>query len=313
MKKQIFNLINIYDSIIIARHKNPDFDAYGSQFGLYYALREYFPKKNIYVVGDDNSLNKFQTFDNVSDETYKESLVLILDTVASQMLDPVVYKNYDKLVFIDHHRNDPDIDYDIVLQEKDASSTAEIITSLLIDWDIPINLDSARALYIGIIGDTGRFMHNNTTSRTLMFASKLLETGIDISKIHNSIYTENKESKNVKNKFFNLVQYTKNNVAYSKNDKDFLEKYNLSTNYTSRGLVNQMAGMEEVHIWVNFTFDQESEKIICEIRSRDIAVLDVAKKYGGGGHLNACGCTVNTWEETDKIIKDLDKLMEENI
>ena len=36
------------------------------------------------------------------------------------------------------------------------------------------------------------------------------------------------------------------------------------------------------------------------------------KKYGGGGHLNACGCTLNTWEDADKLIKDLDNLVEEN-
>lgn len=312
MKKQILNLINTHNSIIIARHKNPDFDAFGSQFGLYYALEEYYPNKNIYVVGDDNPLNKFQSLDDVSEEIYKQSLVFILDTVASQMLDPDVYKNYDKLVLIDHHRNDPDIAYDIALQEKDASSTAEIITSLLIDWDIPINIDSAKALYIGIIGDTGRFMYSNTTARTLALASKLLETGIDISTIHNSIYIEPKLNKEIKNDFFNLVHYTEHNVAYRKNDLEFLKKYDLSTSYASRGLVNQMAGMEEVKIWVNFTYDLETTKIICEIRGRDIAVLDVAKKYGGGGHLNACGCTVDTWEETDEIIKDLDKLMEEN-
>lgn len=313
MKKQILQLIENYNSIIIARHKNPDFDAFGSQFGLYYALKEYYPNKKIYVVGDDNPLNKFHALDDLSEETYKESLLFILDTVSSQMLDQNVYKNYSKLVLIDHHRNDPDIEYDVALQEKDASSTAEIIASLLLDWNIPINQDSARALYIGIIGDTGRFMYNNTTSKTLAIASKLMEQGIDIAQIHNSIYLEPKVNKEIKNEFFNMVQYTKHNVAYRKNDIDFLEKFDLTTSYASRALVNQMAGMEEVQIWVNFTIDLETKKIVCEIRGRDIAVLEVAKKYGGGGHLNACGCTVDTWDETDDIINDLDKLMEENI
>lgn len=312
MKSKILSLIEEYDSIIIARHKNPDLDAYGSQFGLYYALKERFPNKEIYVVGDTNSLNKFQDLDIVDDEIYKRSLVFILDTVVSQLIDYHVYKNYDKLVLIDHHKNDPDINYDLAYQVKDASSCSEIITEFLLDLGIPISKTTARALYMGIIGDTGRFLHSNTSSKTLRLTAELLDRGIDITSIHNSLYTESKESKRVKNIFFNKTQYTEHNVAYNKNDVDFLEKHNLTTSYASRGLVNQMGGMDEVEAWANFTFNKEEKNIICELRSKRIPVLSVAKKYGGGGHLKACGCTLYTWAETDKLIKDLDKLVEEN-
>jgi phosphoesterase RecJ-like protein len=312
MKNEILKLIKKYDSIIIARHKKPDLDAYGSQFGLYYALKEKYPNKNIYAVGDTNPLNDFQELDTVSEEIFKESLLFILDTVASGLIEPHIVENYSKLIFIDHHRNDPDIEFDLAYQVKDASSTAEIIADLLLEWNIPINKDSARALYMGIVGDTGRFMYSNTSAKTLRIASILLERGIDIATIHNNMYTESRKSKEIKNDFFNMVEYTKNNVAYRKNDLDFLDKYNLTTYYVSRGLVNQMAGMEEVNIWVNFTIDRDTSNIMCEIRSRGIPVLDVAKKYGGGGHLNACGCTLTSWEETDLVIHDLDKILEEN-
>ncbi|XMB71613.1 bifunctional oligoribonuclease/PAP phosphatase NrnA [Mycoplasmatota bacterium WC30] len=312
MQKEILKLIEKYDSIIIARHKNPDFDAYGSQFGLYYALKEFYPNKKIYVVGDTNPMNQFKDLDIVGEDVFKKSLLFILDTVASQMLDSSIYKDYSRLVLIDHHKNNPDIDYDIAYQIKDASSSSEIIASLLLEWDIPINKESARALYLGIIGDTGRFMYNTTTEKTFYIASKLMSKGIDIAKIHNSIYLEPKRNKEIKNIFFNNVNYTKNNVAYSKNNLEFLEKNDLTTNYVSRGLVNQMAGMSEVKIWINFTEDIDSKKIICEIRSREIPVFDIAKKYGGGGHINACGCTLDSWEDTDKVLYDLDNLLEEN-
>lgn len=312
MKETIFNLIEQYDSIIIARHKKPDLDAYGSQFGFYYALKEKYPNKKIYKVGDTNPQNYFEALDEIGEDIYKESLVFILDTVAKQMLDDGIYQNYDKLILIDHHKNDPDIAHDIAYQIKDASSCSEIIADLLMEWDIPINEASARALYMGIIADTGRFRYSSTSSKTLMIASKLLEKGIDIARIHDMLYTETKESKQLKNMFFNLVEYTSKNVAYRKNDLAFLEKYNLTTNYCSRGLINQMAGMDEVNIWVNFTEDRKTNAVICEIRSRDIPVIDVAKKYGGGGHASACGCTLSSWEETDRVLEDLEKLLEDN-
>ncbi|OQX93673.1 MAG: hypothetical protein B6I17_01870 [Tenericutes bacterium 4572_104] len=311
IKNKVFSYINEYESIIIARHKNPDLDAYGSQFGLYYALKDYFKNKKIYVIGDTNSLNQFGEFDEVNIDIAKKSLLLILDTVSKQMLDENVYKYYDKLIFIDHHQNNPDIKNDLAYQIKNASSAAEIIADLLMYWNIPINYDSARALYLGIIGDTGRFKYSNTTEKTLLIASKLLSKGLNIQEIHNSIYLESRRNKEIKNIFFQRIKYSKNNVAYSKNDIDFILENNLTTNYVSRGLVNQMSGMREVPIWVNFTEDTENHKIYCEIRSRDIAVINVAIKFGGGGHLHACGCTLNNWNEVDLVISDLDNLLEE--
>jgi phosphoesterase RecJ-like protein len=70
-----------------------------------------------------------------------------------------------------------------------------------------------------------------------------------------------------------------------------------------------MAGIKEIPIWANFTYDKQIGKIVCEFRSRDYPVLEIAKKYGGGGHLYACGCSVNEWEEVDRIIEDLNGLI----
>ncbi|MDA3931442.1 MAG: bifunctional oligoribonuclease/PAP phosphatase NrnA [Tenericutes bacterium] len=311
MVHKLFDLIKKYDSIIVARHKNPDLDAYGSQFGLYYALKEKYKDKNIYIVGDTNNLNYFGDFDDVSLDTRKESLVIILDTVAKQMLREIDYTYYKELVLVDHHRNDPDIEHDIYIKDINASSTAEIVADMLLKENVGINRESAKSLYMGIIGDTGRFRFSSTTSKTFMIASKLMESGINLQEIHDLVYLETFEDKKIKSIFFESVELTKQNVAYRKNKKEFLEKYNLKSHYVSRALVGQMAGIKEIPIWVNFTYDPEEENIKCELRSRDYEVLKVAKKYGGGGHLRACGCSINTWEETDKVLKDLDLLLEE--
>ena len=309
MEREIYNLIQKYESIIIVRHKNPDLDAYGSQFGLYYALKLRYPEKRIYAIGDTNNLNYFQKMDEVSEDIKKESLVFVLDTVAKQMLNEEDYILHKKLVLFDHHQNIPDIEYDYYIRDVDASSTSEMIASFLLGLKIDINQQSARALYMGIIGDTGRFMYNSTTPHTLKIASILLERGINIQDIHDQIYLENLENKKIKAIFFSSVKYNKKNVAYRKNTQDFLDKYNLEANFVSRALISQMAGIEEVPIWANFTYDKKTNKILCELRSRRFQVLDVAKQYGGGGHLFACGCSVETWDEVNLIIKDLNKLV----
>lgn len=311
MEREIYSLIQIHDSIVIARHKNPDLDAYGSQFGLYYALKERYPDKNIYAIGDTNNLNYFQELDEVDISIKKKSLVIVLDTVSKQMLNEEDYIHHDKLVFFDHHRNFADVEYDYYIRDIESSSTSELIANFLMKLGVDITKESARALYMGIIGDTGRFMFNSTTSKTLFTASKLLEKGINIQEINDLIYLESLDNKKIKNIFFNTIELTKKNVAYRKNNQEFLEKYDLDANYVSRGLISQMSGIKEVPIWANFTYDKSVKQIICELRSRIYPVLKVAQKYGGGGHINACGCSVDTWEETDNIIKDLNKLIKE--
>jgi len=225
------------------------------------------------------------------------------------MLNEEDYLLHKKLVLIDHHQNIPDIEYDYYIRDVQASSTSEIVAGFLLSLKIDINKESARALYMGIIGDTGRFLYNSTTPHTLRIASILLEKGINIQDIHDQIYLENLENKKIKAIFFNGVEYTKKNVAYRKNTQEFLDEYNLEATFVSRALISQMAGIEEVPIWANFTYDKKIDRILCEFRSRRYEVLDIARKYGGGGHLYACGCSVKTWDEVDLIIKDLNKLV----
>lgn len=312
MEKQILQLIQENQYIIISRHKNPDLDAYGSQFGLYYALKNAFPEKEIHVVGDSNALNQYEPLHEISNETISKSLLFVLDTVARQMLLNDIHDSAKTVVLIDHHQNDPDIRYDIYMKDVNASSTSEMVAKFLQMNSIEINIPAAGALFSGIIGDTGRFLYSNTSSETYRIAADLIDVGVDVSQIFNNMYTESFKSKQIKAEFFNSTSLSPNNVAFRKNDKAFLEKRQLDSSYASRGLVNQMAGIKEVPIWVNFTYNFEDEKILVEIRAREIPVLSVAKNHGGGGHLLACGCTVETWEETNEIIKELDYLVEVN-
>jgi len=308
---KIQKLIEENQKIIILRHKDADLDAYGSQFGLYYALKANYPQKEIYAVGDTNTLNKFQPLDIIDESLYKQSLVFILDTVAKQMLEGNLYEQAKTLVLIDHHQNDPDIQYDEYYRDTNSSSCAEMVAYYLLETNKEIPQNSAAALYSGIVSDTGRFLYKSVSSRTFEIAGKLLDKGIDIQSIYSGMYSEPLRMKRLKAIFFSTVEYTKNGLAYRKNDLNFLKEHHVDTSSVSRGMVNQMSGIDEVNIWANFTFDEKTNKILCELRSKSIPIVDIAKKYGGGGHLLACGCSVLTWEETDRIIRDLDQLLEE--
>ena len=70
--------------------------------------------------------------------------------------------------------------------------------------------------------------------------------------------------------------------------------------------LHKMAGIKEVRIWGSFSEDHNGS-YVAELRSREIPIVDIAKKYGGGGHLNACGATLDTIEKVYQLIEDLNE------
>ena len=69
---------------------------------------------------------------------------------------------------------------------------------------------------------------------------------------------------------------------------------------------------QENNISINLLKDVENNLIVGEFRARGIIIVDIAKKYGGGGHNYACGASLKDWKEVDLILKDLDARSKEN-
>jgi len=311
LTEQLRAWVDGFDKIVILRHKSPDLDAYGAQFGLYHALKAAYPDKQIIAAGDKSTLPYFGELVGIEAAMFPEALVFVLDTVAKQMLENTLFETAKHIVLIDHHQNDPDVKHHQYVRNTQASSTSEMICDLLLESQIAIPKEAAKALFLGIVGDTGRFQYGNTTPHTFETVGRLLQTGIDIQSLYQLIYAEPLKIRKLKNEFSASIEYTKNNVAFRRNDQAFLEKHQVDTATVSRGMVNQMAGILEVPIWANFTYDIASEKIVCELRSRSLTIVQIAKKYGGGGHNQACGCTVSSFADTEQILDDLDRLLEE--
>lgn len=307
IKKDIYDLIEKYDTIIIHRHARPDMDAIGSQYGLSLIIKENYPNKEVYVVGDLNNMSYLAQMDNIEDKVYNNALVIITDVSVSRMISDARYKLAKQRVIIDHHQNNTDVD-DVAVFYKDSSfgSACEIIIDLIKEHKLKITPEAATYLYAGMVTDTGRFMYLNNPSKTFELASYITKFSPDIQAFYNFIYTEPLKRRLTKN-LFSKFDITKNNVAYRKNDSAIIKKSGLDFQAVSRGMVNQMAGIKEISIWANFTEDSENNLIVGEFRSRGIIIVDIAKKYGGGGHNNACGASLENWKEVDSILNDLDE------
>lgn len=308
MYDKMLELIESYDTIIIHRHYNPDADAYGSQMGLKRIIQMNFPEKNVYAVGDVNGYSFLGEVDVISNDVFKGALSIVVDVSVKRLVADQRYELADHVLVIDHHLNDSDI-ADTNFNFSDAIACAQIIADFAFKMDLRLDALAAEKLLTGIITDSGRFLYPKTSSDTLRIAASLIDYGVDINKIYDKLYTESMNSKKLKGYFINNFRITDHKVAYMKNDLSVKDKFGVSTFTVSRAMVNQMSGIEGVEIWANFT-ESEDKEILCELRSRRKPIVHIAKKYGGGGHALACGCTLQSFDEVDKVLADLDLYLE---
>ncbi|PPA71628.1 DHH family phosphoesterase [Jeotgalibacillus proteolyticus] len=310
MKKQIVEMIKEYSTIIIHRHVRPDPDAYGSQGGLAEIIKASFPDKTVYTVGEgEKSLTFLREMDKVTDDVYKDSLVIVCDTANEARVDDQRYPLGDKLIKIDHHPNE-DPYGDLLWVDTSASSASEMIYELYLSGKedgLKMNTEAARLLFAGIVGDTGRFLFPSTSQKTFDYTGELIQYGFDRNELFNSLYEM--ESHVLKLQGFILQHFSidENGAAYIKLSKELLGEYNATPSEASL-LVSSLSSVKGIKAWVFFI--EEASEIRVRLRSKGPIVNGLAKQHNGGGHPLAAGASITNWHEADEIIRKLQKLCE---
>lgn len=307
--KQIFKVIKKYDTIVIARHIGADPDALGSQFALKETILKTFPNKKVYAVGNPASRFKFfginEKIDNI--DTTK-GLLIVLDTPDIKRIDGVSLNNFEYVIKIDHH---PIIDKyaNIELIDEDSCSTSQLILEFIFNNKIEINKEIGEKLYLGIVGDTDRFLHDYTSSKTFSLVTRLLEeTNIDFTSLYKVLYQRPISEIRFEGYIYQNLTLTENGVAYIKITDRKLKEFGVDS-AAAGNMINDLKFVNEIVVWIFFTEDIKSNLIRANIRSVGPYINDVATKFGGGGHKYASGVKLKTWDDSDKLINELDELV----
>ncbi len=311
MFEEILELIRSHERIILHRHNKPDGDAMGSQFGMLHLLQENFPKKEVLVVGDAPGTYAFMTdreMDDLPDEAFKDALSIILDSASRPMISDDRYTLAHATARIDHHLFCETI-ADAEVIDPSFESCCGMITAFALESGLRLNPQAAKALYTGMVTDSGRFRYDSTSARTFRLAAALREQDFDSNEIFRQLYADDFAAKVLKAQFILKIRFTPARVAYIYTTKEEFEALHADVFTVSRGMVGTMADIRGVDIWVNFT---ETDKgVLCELRSGKYNINPVAVKYGGGGHAKASGATVPDRETAMAMLADLDAMMGE--
>ncbi|MCM3568301.1 bifunctional oligoribonuclease/PAP phosphatase NrnA [Neobacillus mesonae] len=310
MKEKILETIKQYETIIVHRHVRPDPDAYGSQGGLVEILKESFPEKKIYAVGNDEpTLQYMRILDVIDDEVYKGALVIVCDTANTERICDSRYQMGDRLIKIDHHPNvDP---YgDLVWVDTTASSCSELIYDFYLfgkDQGLKLNDEAARLLFAGIVGDTGRFLFPSTTEKTFAYAGELIHYKFSRPELFDKMYELEPNIIKLKGYVLQNFEFHKNGVAVVKLTKELMKEFQARPAEASL-LVGVLSDVKDIKAWVFFI--EESDQIRVRLRSKGPVINEVARKFNGGGHPLAAGASIYSWDQTADVINELNKVCE---
>lgn len=308
--KQIYKEIKKYNDIFIARHIGPDPDALGSQLALKEIIKNIFPKKNVYAIGSPASKFKFiGTLDKIEDIP-DNSLLIVLDTPDIKRIDGVDISNFSTIIKIDHH---PKVDSYAKIEciDETASSTSQMILEMIFALNLYIDKSISEKLYIGIVSDTDRFLHDYTSVKTFDLVTRMIKkTNIDFTKVYEPLYLRPLAEIKFQGYVYQNLDVTNNGLAYIKITDDMMKEFKVDS-ASAGNMINNLKYVNEILIWVFFSEDKKSNLIRANIRSRGPYINELASRFGGGGHKYASGARLTSWKQVDSLIEELDNLLEE--
>lgn len=288
-------------ALLLTTHRNADPDGLGSEIALYYLLKTL--GKDVLIANPDQAAPRLhfidpegviQVYADLAAHLGERTVVVVDNSDLERILEvrQAIRPDHSNLVIIDHHDGStPDLK--ITFQDPTSASTSEIIFQLYKEAQITPSPTAARALYAGLIADTGNFRYRKTTPDSHRMAAQLLELGVlpaDISEqilwgfgikrleLKRLVYSQLGFHGNERIAYFALDLVAEN---LSVPDLDQLE-----------GVINELLEVQQIQIALLFTRRKSSLTRVSGRSRGDIDLLPAVEAYGGGGHKNACGATI---------------------
>jgi phosphoesterase RecJ-like protein len=315
--KKILEELKDAKTIGIVGHVRPDGDCIGSCMALSLYLKHNLPQDRTIDVYLEPIPTKFWIWEEATlvkqsnDRNIKYDYFIALDAGSKDRLGfAETYFDEAKVkINIDHHiiNNDfGDINHII----DNSSSTCEVLFDLF-DED-KIDLEVAKALYLGLIHDTGVFKHSNTTEKTMKIAGKLIAKGVPFSKmIDETFYQKDYVQNQILGRcLLESILVLDSKCIVSTLRKEVLDLYGAKPADLD-GIIDQLRITKGVEVAV-FLYETKLHEFKVSMRANgNVNVSKIATLFGGGGHIKAAGCTMQG--SAHDIINNLTYQIEEQL
>ena len=248
--------------------------------------------------------------DVLDDSWFEEPfLAIVVDCGNKARIADQRFLRATDIVKMDHH---PDVEQfgEVSIVDHELAAAAELISNMIyfMSKGKPMSNEAARYFYSGIVGDSGRFLYSSTTPHTFAIAQYLLESGINVSQLYLTMYEKSVKSLDVTKYILNNYKLSEHGVAYYILGTEALRELNLDQ-ISGKDYVNTFANFKEIGIWCSIAEDTVDNVWRISVRSKKVAINEVAAKWEGGGHAQASGCKIATLDQLEDFIADLDALL----
>src|SRR5882762_10492039 len=287
--------------VVLTTHVNADGDGVGSEIGLWHLLKARgvnatianptgIPDRFDFLVPDGADAS-----DRAVREIERADVIVVLDIGDLGRLGDLghaVRQRAAPTVCIDHHVSPGSLPPGPRLVAPEATATAELVFDLASALGWPLNPESAKALYVGILTDTGGFRFSNTTARALRVAAALLERGVDPEEIYESVYASAPEGRVrlTAEVLQTLVVEPEVGLAWVTVPPDALQRYGATPDDLD-GIVEFPRTIAGVRLALLFR-QVANGRIKVSLRSMgEVNAAELAHRFGvgGGGHAKAAG------------------------
>lgn len=285
-------------TIGIGGHIRPDGDCVGSALGLYLYLVKVCPEATVQVFIEKpadvfsciSGIDKIHT--DFATEVEAFDVFIALDTSKDRLGDAQEYfDRAKKRINIDHHVSNKgcgDVNYIV----PEASSTSELVYQVIEDKS-GLDAEIAKALYIGIVHDTGVFQYSNTSPETLRIAAELVSYGFDFSKLIEETFYEKTyiQTQILGRALLESILFMDGKCVVSMIDKKTMKFYQAQP-YDLEGIVSHLRNIKGAECAI-FMYQLDTLEYKVSLRSGGkVNVAKVASFFGGGGHERAAGVTM---------------------
>ncbi|WP_025679863.1 DHH family phosphoesterase [Paenibacillus massiliensis] len=289
-----------HDDYLIVSHVQPDGDAVSSTLTVGWLLSCLGKKFTMLNEGPIPQRMRFlwnaDQIHDLSAQTLerKYSRVIAVDCADYRRVGLTEqYFAEDALILnIDHHPTNNG--YGAVnLIKTDAAATAEILSDLLEQFDLELDVNVATAMYTGLLTDTGGFRYSNTTPKVMAIASKLLTYGVDGPGLSEMLLERLTRSQ------FRILTNTLQTLSMTDDGKIawvYVTPEAMAAcgaiNEDLEGIVNYALNIEGVEVGILFKKVEEQSVKVSLRSAGHVDVAALAQSFGGGGHVRAAGCRI---------------------
>ena len=315
MFEEVIKKIKNHNHVGVLSHVRPDGDCIGAQMALCTWLEKNGIKASAFnddeVPANMQWLQKTISVEKPTSERLAEcDLFILVDGNATHRFGSFhewieKEENSTPVWMIDHHPN-PVGDFEISISVDNASSTCELIYQLYREHDLAqIDEHAAKAMYTGIITDTGSLQFESVTPDTVRAVASLLEYGrFKPNEVIEIIFSNKTEGQmKLLSESLNTIKlYADNQIAVMYVNTEMLEKTH-TTQSDCEGFVSYPLSIANIKAAILLK-DFYDEGIRISLRSRsEVNVNEWAGELGGGGHKKAAGA----WHPgpLEKAVKDV--------